>query len=227
MSKEKEVLLNEEIRADEIRCVGDDGKVYGIISSDEALEIANRLGLDLVMIAADAKPPVCKIMDYGKFRYQQEKKQKEAKKKQKVIDIKEIKLSVKIAQNDINYKVKHALEFLEQGKHVRFRVFLKGREMATPEAGVALLEKIWTMIENEANRDKEPNFEGRYVNMLVTPKRLNGVFMPRQALMQNKNQHLAKNQYSKSDDLNIDLAMQQTKEYLENRFANGGGVSIL
>ncbi|EDP3956792.1 translation initiation factor IF-3, partial [Campylobacter jejuni] len=139
MSKEKEVLLNEEIRADEIRCVGDDGKVYGIISSDEALEIANRLGLDLVMIAADAKPPVCKIMDYGKFRYQQEKKQKEAKKKQKVIDIKEIKLSVKIAQNDINYKVKHALEFLEQGKHVRFRVFLKGREMATPEAGVALL----------------------------------------------------------------------------------------
>ncbi|ELK8564748.1 translation initiation factor IF-3, partial [Campylobacter jejuni] len=135
MSKEKEVLLNEEIRADEIRCVGDDGKVYGIISSDEALEIANRLGLDLVMIAADAKPPVCKIMDYGKFRYQQEKKQKEAKKKQKVIDIKEIKLSVKIAQNDINYKVKHALEFLEQGKHVRFRVFLKGREMATPEAG--------------------------------------------------------------------------------------------
>ncbi|EEU8884084.1 translation initiation factor IF-3, partial [Campylobacter jejuni] len=132
MSKEKEVLLNEEIRADEIRCVGDDGKVYGIISSDEALEIANRLGLDLVMIAADAKPPVCKIMDYGKFRYQQEKKQKEAKKKQKVIDIKEIKLSVKIAQNDINYKVKHALEFLEQGKHVRFRVFLKGREMATP-----------------------------------------------------------------------------------------------
>lgn len=164
MSKEKEVLLNEEIRADEIRCVGDDGKVYGIISSDEALEIANRLGLDLVMIAADAKPPVCKIMDYGKFRYQQEKKQK-------VIDIKEIKLSVKIAQNDINYKVKHALEFLEQGKHVRFRVFLKGREMATPEAGVALLEKIWTMIENEANRDKEPNFEGRYVNMLVTPKK--------------------------------------------------------
>ncbi|HEG2386109.1 TPA: translation initiation factor IF-3, partial [Campylobacter jejuni] len=129
MSKEKEVLLNEEIRADEIRCIGDDGKAYGIISSDEALEIANRLGLDLVMIAADAKPPVCKIMDYGKFRYQQEKKQKEAKKKQKVIDIKEIKLSVKIAQNDINYKVKHALEFLEQGKHVRFRVFLKGREM--------------------------------------------------------------------------------------------------
>ncbi|MDL0103511.1 translation initiation factor IF-3 [Campylobacter felis] len=171
MSREKEVLLNEEIRADELRCIGDDGKVYGIISADEALGIANRLGLDLVLIAPDAKPPVAKIMDYGKFRYQQEKKQKEAKKKQKVIDIKEIKLSVKIAQNDINYKVKHALEFLEQGKHVKFRVFLKGREMSNPEAGVALLEKIWQSIEDKANRDKEPLFEGRYVNMLVMPKK--------------------------------------------------------
>lgn len=172
MSREKEVLLNEEIRADELRCIGDDGKVYGIISADEALGIANRLGLDLVLIAPDAKPPVAKIMDYGKFRYQQEKKQKEAKKKQKVIDIKEIKLSVKIAQNDINYKVKHALEFLEQGKYVKFCVFLKGREMSNPEAGVALLEKIWQSIEDKANRDKEPLFEGRYVNMLVTPKKV-------------------------------------------------------
>ncbi|EPO7269803.1 translation initiation factor IF-3 [Campylobacter upsaliensis] len=172
MSREKEVLLNEEIRANELRCIGDDGKVYGIISADEALEIASRLGLDLVLIAPDAKPPVAKIMDYGKFRYQQEKKQKEAKKKQKVIDIKEIKLSVKIAQSDINYKVKHALEFLEQGKHVKFRVFLKGREMSNPEAGVALLEKIWQSIEDKANRDKEPLFEGRYVNMLVTPKKV-------------------------------------------------------
>ncbi|ARE79701.1 translation initiation factor IF-3 [Campylobacter helveticus] len=171
MSKEKEVLLNEEIRADELRCIGDDGKVYGIIDSDEALGIANRLGLDLVLIAPDAKPPVAKIMDYGKFRYQQEKKQKEAKKKQKVIDVKEIKLSVKIAQNDINYKVKHALEFLEQGKHVKFRVFLKGREMSNPEIAVALLEKIWQSIEDKANRDKEPNFEGRYVNMLVMPRK--------------------------------------------------------
>lgn len=171
MSKQKDVLLNEEINLPQIRCVGDDGKAYGLISSDEALEIAGRLGLDLVMIAPEAKPPVCKIMDFGKFRYQQEKKLKEAKKKQKVIEVKEIKLSIKIAQNDINYKIKHALEFLKEGKHVRFRVFLKGREMANPEAGVALLEKIWLMIENEASRDKEPNFEGRYVNMLVVPKK--------------------------------------------------------
>ena len=124
MSKENEVLLNEDIRASEVRCVGDDGTTYGVISRDEALKIADKMGL-----------------------------------------------SVKIAQNDINFKVKHALEFLSEGKHVKFRVFLKGREMNTPEAGVVMLEKVWEMIKDKAERDKEPNIEGRYVNMLVTPKR--------------------------------------------------------
>ncbi|CAD7288126.1 translation initiation factor IF-3 [Campylobacter suis] len=171
MSKEQEVLLNEDIRASEVRCVGDDGTAYGVISRNEALKIAEKMGLDLVLIAPDAKPPVCKIMDYGKFRYQQEKKQKEAKKKQKVIEVKELKLSVKIAQNDINFKVKHALEFLSEGKHVKFRVFLKGREMAQPEAGVVMLNKVWEMVKDHAERDKEPNIEGRYVNMLVVPKK--------------------------------------------------------
>lgn len=171
MSKDKETLLNEEIRAREIRCIGEDGEAFGILSREDALKLAHERGLDLVLIAPEAKPPVCKVMDFGKFRYQQEKKQKEARKKQKTIDIKEIKLSIKIAQNDINYKVKHALEFLEQGKHVKFRVFLKGREMSNPDAGVALLEKIWQSIEDKASREKEPNFEGRYVNMLVMPKR--------------------------------------------------------
>ena len=151
--------------------MGDDGTAYGVIPRVEALKIAEKMGLDLVLIAPDAKPPVCKIMDYGKFRYQQEKKQKEAKKKQKTIEVKEIKLSVKIAQNDINYKVKHALEFLEEGKHVKFRVFLKGREMSNPEAGVAMLQKVWEMVKEVSDRDKEPLLEGRYVNMLVTPKR--------------------------------------------------------
>ena len=93
-----------------------------------------------------------------------------AKKKQKMIEVKEIKLSVKIAQNDINYKVKHAREFLEAGKHVKFRVFLRGREMANPEAGVAVLERVWPMVEDIAMRDKPPKLEGRYVNMLVVPK---------------------------------------------------------
>ena len=163
-------MLNHEIRANEVRCLGDDGTQYGIISRNEALAKAEEVGLDLVLIAPDAKPPVCKIMDYGKFKYQEEKKKKEAKKKQKVIDVKEIKLSVKIADNDISYKIRHAREFLEAGKHVKFRVFLRGREMANPEAGVAVLERVWPMVEDLAVREKPPKLEGRYVNMPTTPK---------------------------------------------------------
>jgi len=171
LSKNKDVMLNDDIRASEVRCIGDDGTQYGIISRNKALSIARELGLDLVLIAPDAKPPVCKIMDYGKFKYQQVKKQKEAKKKQKSIEIKEIKLSVKIAQNDINYKIKHAREFLKEGKHVKFRVFLRGREMSNPDAGKEVLERVWPMVEDIAERDKPPMFEGRYVNMLVVPKK--------------------------------------------------------
>lgn len=174
MSKDKrkdDVIMNEMITAKEVRCTSDEGTNYGIISTAEALKIADELGLDLVLIAPDGKPPVAKIMDYGKFRYQQEKKKKEAKKNQKVIVIKEIKLSVKIAENDVNYKVKHAREFLEEGNHVKFRVFLKGREMANPQAGVDVLNKVWPMIEDLAVMDKEPKLEGRYVNMMALPKK--------------------------------------------------------
>jgi translation initiation factor IF-3 len=169
--KEKDVLLNQQIRSSEVRCVGDDGTQYGVISRNDALRRAEELGLDLVLISPNANPPVCKIMDYGKFKYQQEKKFKEAKKKQKIIDVKEIKLSVKIAQNDVNYKIKQAREFIQSGKHVRFRVFLKGREISNPEAGIAVLDNAWKMVQDIADRDKEPNFEGRYVNMLTTPKK--------------------------------------------------------
>ena len=174
MSKDKrkdDVIMNEMITAKEVRCTSDEGTNYGIISTAEALKVADELGLDLVLIAPDGKPPVAKIMDYGKFRYQQEKKKKEAKKNQKVIVIKEIKLSVKIAENDVNYKVKHAREFLEEGNHVKFRVFLKGREMANPQAGVDVLNKVWPMIEDLAVMDKEPKLEGRYVNMMALPKK--------------------------------------------------------
>lgn len=173
MSKDKrkdDVIMNEMITVKEVRCTGDDGTNYGIISTAEALQTADSLGLDLVLIAPDGKPPVAKIMDYGKFRYQQEKKKKEAKKNQKVIVVKEIKLSVKIAENDVSYKVKHAREFIEEGNHVKFRVFLKGREMANPQSGIDVLNRIWPMIEDIAVMDKEPKLEGRYVNMMALPK---------------------------------------------------------
>ena len=163
--------MNEDITAKELRCTSDSGENYGIIPTAQALALADEAGLDLVLIAADANPPVAKIMDYSKFKYQQEKKKKEAKKNQKIVVVKEIKLSVKIADNDINYKVKHAVEFLEEGNHVKFRVFLKGREMANPEAGIEVLKRVWAMIENIAIMDKEPKLECRYVNLLVTPKK--------------------------------------------------------
>ncbi|GAA7861511.1 translation initiation factor IF-3 [Helicobacter pylori] len=165
-----EVLLNGDINFKEVRCVGDDGEVYGIISSKEALKIAQNLGLDLVLISASAKPPVCKVMDYNKFRYQNEKKIKEAKKKQKQIEIKEIKLSTQIAQNDINYKVKHAREFIESNKHVKFKVVLKGRESQNSKAGLDVLLRVQTMMEDLANPEKEPKTEGRFVSWMFVPK---------------------------------------------------------
>jgi len=168
-NKKDDVIMNEDIKVREVRCMNDDGTNYGIISTREALQTADELGLDLVLIAPDGKPPVAKIMNYGKFKYETEKKKKEAKKRQKVIVVKEIKLSVKIAENDISYKVKHSREFLEAGNHVKFRVFLRGREMAHPEAGVEVLKRVWPMVEDLGTMDKPPRLEGRYVNMLVLP----------------------------------------------------------
>ena len=167
--KQDDTLLNEDIRFKEVRCNADDGSSHGIMSSREAMVLADEAGLDLVCIAPNAKPPVVKIMNYGKFKYQQEKKIKEARKNQKIIVTKEIKLSVKIAQNDIDYKVKHAREFIEKGNHVKFRVFLRGREMAHPEAGAEVLRRVWPMVEDIASKENDPKLEGRYVNMLVVP----------------------------------------------------------
>lgn len=167
--KTDRVMMNDDIRVPEVRCNVDGGEPLGVISTDEAMEKANELGLDLVMIAPDAKPPVAKIMDYGKYRYQKEKQLKEQRKNQTKIDVKEIKLSVKIAENDVTYKVKHAREFLEKGKHVKFRVFLRGREMAHPEAAREVLMRVWPMVEDVGTMEKPPKFEGRYYNMTVLP----------------------------------------------------------
>jgi len=161
--------MNENIRARELRVLGDDGEQFGIISRDEALQIAEDKGLDLVLMSPNARPPVAKIMDYGKHKYQLEKKKKEARKNQKTIDVKEVKFSCKIAENDINYKVKHAREFLEAGKHVKLRVFLRGREMANPEWGVDVLNRVWPMLEDVGNLEQPARRDGRYVNMYVTP----------------------------------------------------------
>ena len=167
--KADDTIMNDAIRIRELRVLGDDGEQFGIISRDEAMAIANEKGLDLVLVSPDAKPPVAKIMDYGKHKYELEKKKKEARKNQKKIEVKEVKFSCKIAENDINYKVKHAREFLEKGKHVKLRVFLRGREMANPEWGVEVLNRVWPMLEDIAVLESPAKQEGRYINMYVTP----------------------------------------------------------
>ncbi|KIM05402.1 MAG: translation initiation factor IF-3 [Sulfurovum sp. AS07-7] len=164
-----DVIMNEFIRSSELRLIGEEGEQLGILSKNEALSLAETKGLDLVVISPDATPPVAKIMDYSKHKYQLEKKKKEAKKKQKIIEVKEIKFSPNIAENDIAYKVKHGREFLEQGKHLKLRVFLRGREKGNPQAGVAVLKSVWEQLKDMANLDQDAKLEGSYINMYVTP----------------------------------------------------------
>jgi translation initiation factor IF-3 len=167
--KPDETIMNDNIRARELRVLSDDGEQFGIISRNEALKIAEDRGLDLVLVSPNAKPPVAKVMDYGKHKYQLEKKKKEARKNQKIIDVKEVKFSCKIAENDIAYKVKHAREFLKAGKHVKLRVFLRGREMANPEWGIDVLNRVWPRLNDVGNLEQPARRDGRYVNMYITP----------------------------------------------------------
>jgi len=172
MSKDKknQTLINEDVVdfTDRVRLVDGEGEPK-IVDSQKALEIAYNKGLDLVLVAPNANPPVAKVMDYGKYKYEQERKKKEAKKKQVKIEVKEIKFTSKIQDNDINYKVKHARDFLEKGKHVKLRVFLRGRELATPEKGFEVINRVWDMLKDVAEKQNEPKLEGNYINMLVTP----------------------------------------------------------
>jgi len=170
MSKAQKTLINEDIVnfTDRVRLVDTEGEPK-IVDSNKALEIAYNKGYDLVLVAPNANPPVAKVMDYGKYKYEQEKKKKEAKKKQVRIEVKEIKFTSKIQENDINYKVKHIKEFLQKGKHVKLRVFLRGRELATPEKGFEVINRVWDMISDFAEKQNEPKLEGNYINLLVTP----------------------------------------------------------
>ena len=170
MSTNEKTILNEEIVefTDRVRVVTGEGEP-NIISSQKALEIAYNKGLDLVLVAPNSNPPVAKIMDYGKYKYEQEKKKKEARKKQTKIEVKEVKFTSKIQDNDINYKVKHIKEFINKGKHVKLRVFLRGRELTAPEKGFEVINRVWEMIKDIAEKQNEPKLEGNYINILITP----------------------------------------------------------
>ena len=162
--------INEEILDKEVRLIGDQGEQLGIMSAQEALKIAVERELDLVKIAPGSNPPVCKVMDYGKFRFEQAKKEKEAKKNQRVIEIKEIRMSPGIGENDFNTKLKNGQKFLTDGDRVKVSVRFRGREMAHTEIGAQLLKDFAAKCADIATLDKNPKLEGRNMSMFLSPK---------------------------------------------------------
>ncbi len=170
ISNKPEQQINEEIRDKEIRVVSDDGEQLGIMSAAEALKIAESRNLDLVKIAPMAKPPVCKIMDYGKFRFEKAKKEKEAKKNQKTIEIKEIRLSLNIDTHDFDTKINHARKFISSGNKVKVSIRFRGREMAHPELGLTIMNRCAEAMADCASIEKPAKLEGRQMLMFLAPK---------------------------------------------------------
>ncbi len=162
--------LNEEIRDKEIRLIGADGAQLGIVSSAQALDMAEEQGMDLVKISPNAVPPVCKIMDYSKFCFDQKKREKEARKNQRVVEVKEIRMSPSIDTNDLNTKVKAAQKFLADGNRVKVSVRFRGREMAHTNLGEKLLMDFAEQCAQTATMEKNPKLEGRFMAMFLTPK---------------------------------------------------------
>ena len=162
--------INEEIQDSEVRLIGEGGEQLGIMSSEEALKIAEEHGYDLVKIAPNATPPVCRIMDYGKFRFEQTKKEKEAKKNQKTIEIKEIRMSPGIGENDFATKLKSGIKFLADGNRLKVSIRFRGREMAHTEIGADLLKDFAARCSEVANLDKAPKLEGRNMFIFLSPK---------------------------------------------------------
>jgi translation initiation factor IF-3 len=162
--------LNEAIRDKEIRLIDSDGSMRGIVSSREAMELAISQDLDLVKISPNADPPVCKIMDYGKFRFDQLKKEKEARKNQHIVEVKEIRMSPGIDTNDLNVKMRNALRFLADGNRVKVSVRFRGREMAHTDIGEQLLIRFSEGCAELANMDKKPKLEGRFMSIFLSPK---------------------------------------------------------
>ena len=162
--------LNEDIRDSEIRLIGSTGEQLGIMSAAQAQRIADEQGLDLVKISPQATPPVCKLMDYGKFRFEQGKREKEAKKNQHVVEIKEIRMSPGIEVGDSNTKLKNAQKFLADGNRVKVSVRFRGREMAHTDIGKDLLVRFAEQCAEVATLDKEPKLEGRSMSIFLSPK---------------------------------------------------------
>ena len=165
-----DLMINGQIRDKEVRLIANDGEQLGVMSAREAKKLADEAGLDLVKISPKAKPPVCKIIDYGKYKYEQTRKEKLAKKKQKVIDVKEVRMSPNIDTNDLNTKINHAKKFLAKGARVKVTLRFRGRELAHVNASKYILDDFAKALEDVATIDKKPKFEGRSMTMFLAPK---------------------------------------------------------
>ena len=164
-------MINEQIRDREVRLIGPDGEQIGVVSSREAQKIADEAGLDLVKIAPNAKPPVCKVIDYGKYRYEMARKEKDAKKKQKIVEIKEIRLSPNIDTNDLNTKMNAAKKFLTKGNKVKITLRFRDREMARMNSSKHILDDFAENLSDIAVVEKAPKIEGRSIGMVLAEKR--------------------------------------------------------
>ena len=162
--------INEEILDKEVRLIGDDGAQLGIMSAAEALAISIEKGLDLVKISPNAVPPVCKVMDYGKFRFEQSKREKEARRNQHIVEVKEIRMSPSIGENDFNTKLKNGQKFLREGDRLKVTIRFRGREMAHTIIGEELLVKFAAGCAEIASMDKQPRLEGRHMSVFLSPK---------------------------------------------------------
>jgi translation initiation factor IF-3 len=166
----KDMMVNEGIRAREVRLIDQNGEQLGIKTKQEALEIAARVNLDLVVVAANAKPPVCKIMDHGKFRFEQQKKEKEARKNQKIINVKEVRLSPTIDEHDFNTKLRNAIKFLEKGDKVKASIRFKGRAITHKEIGQRVLDRFSAACAEVSTVESAPKMDGRSMFLMLAPK---------------------------------------------------------
>ncbi|WP_321991909.1 translation initiation factor IF-3 [Marispirochaeta aestuarii] len=166
----KDLRINEQIRVREVRLIDGDGEQRGVLPVNEAIQLAQDAGLDLVEIAPNANPPVCKILDYGKYKFDQEKRNRESKKKQKLLKMKEIRMQPKIEKHDMEFKAKHIRDFLEDGNKVKVTIRFRGRELAHTELGRVVLEKIMELLGDSFVIDRPPAMEGRFMSMILNPK---------------------------------------------------------
>ena len=168
ISKDK-TNINRAIRAREVRVVDDEGEQLGVMDLDSALAAAEERGLDLVEVSPNADPPVCRVMDYGTYKYQQSKRAAEAKKKQVKVEVKEVKMRPKTEEHDFQFKLKNARRFLEAGNKVKFTIMFRGREVTHPEFGRKLLERLVDEVSDIAQAESRPNMSGRFMSMVVGP----------------------------------------------------------